>query len=59
MPACRQCSASLITPGSLSIGPNQTTTETIPVSAAGTITDVNLRLDISHTWVADLEIELD
>ncbi len=31
---------------------------TLPVGYAGRVLDLNVRLDIAHTWVGDLEVEL-
>ena len=46
-------------PGS-SIGPsaNTTTTDTITIVDAGFVSDLNLHLDITHTWIGDLDISV-
>ncbi|HND87518.1 MAG TPA: proprotein convertase P-domain-containing protein, partial [Saprospiraceae bacterium] len=38
---------------------NQTVTSTLNVPASGSILDVNLKIDIDHTWVGDLDVTLE
>ena len=42
----------------LAIPDQTTTTSDINISESGTITDLNVYVDLTHTWVGDLEISL-
>ncbi|MEM7245080.1 MAG: proprotein convertase P-domain-containing protein [Acidobacteriota bacterium] len=56
------CSASMVAgdslPASLAIPDNGGISDTITMGASFQVTDVDVRLDISHTWVGDLVITL-
>jgi len=47
-----------LAPAGFEIMDNTSTTFEIPVSAACTIEDINVKIDIEHTWIGDLNIVL-
>ena len=57
-PAPNAAETQASTPGSVITNNNPTTYEVLTFTTAGTVTDVNVTVDISHSWDSDLDIFL-